>query len=67
MSPEVKKTVKKIYEQINTAEFAEKWMAEAAAGQKKLQERIKGEAHHGIESAGRRVRSLMPYLSGEDN
>lgn len=67
VSPEVKKTIEKIYEQIANAEFARKWMAEAAAGQEKLKEKIKGEATHGIESAGRRVRSLMPYLSGEDD
>ncbi len=67
VSPKVKKTIEKIYERIESGEFAKEWMAEANAGQKKLLNCIKDETKHEIETAGRRVRSLMPYLSGEDN
>lgn len=67
VSPEMKKTAETVLERIESGEFAKDWMAEAAAGQKKLKDNINNEAKHRIESAGRRVRSLMPYLSGDDD
>lgn len=66
VSPQVKATMAKALDRIQSGEFAREWMTEANAGQKKLKESLDGEAKHPIEKAGRRVRSLMPYLSEEE-
>jgi ketol-acid reductoisomerase len=55
-----------ILEQIRSGEFAKGWMAEADGSQKNLEKLINGEAKHPIEKAGRRMRSLMPYLSEDE-
>lgn len=64
--PQAKETLVEILQRIQSGEFAKGWMTEAKAGQKNLKKMINGEAKHPIEKAGRRMRSLMPYLSEED-
>jgi ketol-acid reductoisomerase len=66
VSPAVKDSMAAILERIQSGDFAKQWMAEAGEGQKNLKKSIEGEAKHPIEKAGRRMRSLMPYLSEED-
>ena len=65
VSPEVKQTMKSALERIQSGEFATGWLEEEKAGQKRLKEKIEQEARHPIEKAGRRVRSLMPYLNDD--
>lgn len=65
VSPDVKRTMAALLERIQSGEFAKGWMAEEGTGQKHLKERIEQETKHPIEKAGRRIRSLMPYLSDE--
>lgn len=67
VTPEIKKAIEGVLDRIESGRFAKDWMKEAASGQKKLSQWIKSEFEHPIEPAGRRVRSLMPYLSGEDD
>lgn len=66
VSPEVRETMAALLERIQSGEFARGWMAEEDTGQKHLKEKIDQETKHPIEKAGRRIRSLMPYLSEED-
>ncbi|MGD8414911.1 MAG: ketol-acid reductoisomerase [Candidatus Latescibacterota bacterium] len=65
VTPEVKRTMEEVLERIRSGEFARDWLAEEQAGQKNLKQKIEKEARHPIEKAGRRVRSLMPYLNEE--
>lgn len=65
ITSQTRKTLDEILQRIQSGEFARRWMAEAESGQKNLKKQINGEAKHPIEKAGRRVRSLMPYLSEE--
>ncbi len=66
VTPQTKEKLKTILEQIRSGEFAKGWMAEAHGSQKNLEKLINGEAKHPIEKAGRRMRSLMPYLSEDE-
>lgn len=65
VSEDVGREMKAALERIRSGEFAREWIAENEAGQKRLKQRIENEARHPIEKAGRRVRSLMPYLNEE--
>jgi ketol-acid reductoisomerase len=66
VSGDVKQTMAALLEHIRSGEFARGWMEEEESGQKNLKRRIEEEAKHPIEKAGRRMRSLMPYLSDEE-
>jgi ketol-acid reductoisomerase len=59
VNDETRRTLQTILEQIESGEFARQWLAEARAGQKQLAARIRDEATHDIEPAGRAVRSLV--------
>jgi len=61
----VRKTISDILDRIESGAFAREWMKEADAGQRQLDLFIQEEARHPMEPAGRRVRSLMPHLSGD--
>jgi ketol-acid reductoisomerase len=65
ISPDVKRTMEALLDRIQSGDFAKGWMAEEDTGQKHLKDRIDQETKHPIEKAGRRIRSLMPYLSDE--
>jgi ketol-acid reductoisomerase len=62
VSKEVKKKMEDILGTIESGKFADGWRREAASGRKRLAEKIEQEARHPIETAGERVRELMPYL-----
>jgi ketol-acid reductoisomerase len=59
VSDETRRTLEKILDDIESGRFAKKWLDEARAGQPKLQERMRTEATHEIEAAGRAVRNIM--------
>jgi ketol-acid reductoisomerase len=63
VSPEVRRILATQLKRIQSGEFARAWMAEAENGQKQLKDKIEKETKHPIEKAGRRMRSLMPYLN----
>jgi ketol-acid reductoisomerase len=66
VTPQTKETMNTILEQIRSGEFAKGWMAEAEGSKRNLETLISGEAKHPIEKAGRRMRSLMSYLSEDE-
>jgi ketol-acid reductoisomerase len=57
--------LREVLKSIESGEFAAGWREESRAGQKNLNEYVDKEARHDVESAGRRVRKLMPYLKEE--
>lgn len=59
VSQESRRVLEAILDELESGEFARRWLAEARAGQKQLAARIRDEATHDIEPAGRAVRSLM--------
>ena len=52
--------------EIESGDFAREWVAEAAAGSPRLRELQAKDAAHGIEEAGRKVRSMMPWLEDDE-
>jgi ketol-acid reductoisomerase len=60
----VRDRIEVVLDDIESGAFAREWMAEADQGQPHLDAGISEESQHPLEHAGRRVRALMPYLSG---
>lgn len=60
--PDIERRMKKLLGEIEAGRFAKRWMEESESGATTLKEKLKAEAQHRSESAGRRVRALMPYL-----
>jgi ketol-acid reductoisomerase len=58
VTDETRRALEKILDDIESGRFAERWLAEARAGQKQLDARIEREARDAIEPAGRAVRAL---------
>ncbi len=59
VNDEARRTLQTILDEIESGEFAKRWLTEARAGQKQLAARIRDEATHDIEPAGRAVRALV--------
>ena len=66
VTPEVRDAMAAVLERIQSGQFARDWIAEADSEQDRLKKFIAAESKHPIEKAGRRVRSLMPWLNEED-
>jgi len=65
ITEETRKEMRKILEEIRSGKFAQEWVAEHAAGKPRFVEfRKKGQAHP-IESIGRRLRAMMPWMPRE--
>jgi ketol-acid reductoisomerase len=63
ITPATKKSMQKILKEIQTGKFAREWVAESESGRAKFNElRAAGEKHP-IEEVGKRLRSMMPWLS----
>ncbi len=59
VSAQTRRTLEKILDELESGQFAKRWLSEARAGQKSLAARRGDEAAHDIERAGRAVRELM--------
>ncbi len=55
-----------LLDDIESGRFAREWVQEHRSGRGKLRERLEADAQHPIESAGRKVRGLMPWLEEEE-
>jgi ketol-acid reductoisomerase len=63
INEKTKKEMKKVLSEIQSGEFAKKWMAENRSGRKDfLRMREKGAAHQ-LEKVGERLRSMMPWIA----
>jgi ketol-acid reductoisomerase len=67
VTDDTRQRLREVLTSIENGEFADGWSAETAQGQKHLKENIDSESAHDIETAGRAVRGLMPYLEEDDH
>jgi ketol-acid reductoisomerase len=67
ISDETKRMMEELFEQIESGEFARKWLAEAGSGSKELLALIERERGLRIERVGERIRELFPEESKDVN
>jgi ketol-acid reductoisomerase len=59
ITDETRRALGAVLDDVEAGRFAREWLAQARAGQKELDRRMRDEAGHEIERAGRAVRALM--------
>lgn len=59
VNDETRRALATVLDDVESGRFARGWLAEARAGQKELDARMREESNHEIERAGREVRALM--------
>ncbi len=62
IGPEVKANMKKVLGQIQSGEFAREWIAEYEAGCPKMDELVKADESHPLETTGGDLRQMMSWL-----
>jgi len=65
IGPEVREAMKKVLAEIQSGEFAREWIAENRAGAENFERMREEAAGHQIESVGRELRSMMPWIDQE--
>jgi ketol-acid reductoisomerase len=63
ITEQTREAMRQILAEVQSGEFAKEWIAESAAGSKKLIECRQRERAHPIEEVGARLRSMMPFLT----
>ncbi len=63
VTPETKVEMKRILADIQSGRFVRDWMLECAAGQPSFKATRRGNAEHGIEEVGARLRGMMPWIA----
>ena len=63
ITPQTKKTKQKILKEIQSGKFAKEWIAESESGREKFNSLRKAGQDHQIEEVGKRLRSMMPWIS----
>ena len=66
VNDETRATMRKILAEIQSGEFASEWMAENAAGTPRLLAARAEVAEHPIETVGKQLRAMMPFLVEKD-
>ena len=66
VTAETRATMRKILDEIQSGEFAQEWVAEHAAGKPRFAEFRKRNAAHPIETVGKKLRNLMPWMRASD-
>jgi ketol-acid reductoisomerase len=62
VTPRTKAEMKKILKEIQTGKFAKEWIAESESGRAKMKELQAAGAAHQIETVGKELRAMMPFL-----
>jgi ketol-acid reductoisomerase len=65
IGPEVREAMKQVLADIQSGEFAKEWIAENRAGAENFQRMRDEAAGHQIESVGKDLRSMMPWIDQE--
>ena len=65
VNEETKAEMKRILEEIQSGEFAREWIAENHAGQENFKRMREEQASSQIETTGRELRSMMPWIETE--
>jgi ketol-acid reductoisomerase len=63
ITPATKAEMKKILEEITSGAFAEEWIAESESGRAHFNALRKEGADHAIETTGKELRAMMPWIS----
>ena len=63
---EFTKEMKKVLEEIQSGSFAKEFMAQSREGSPFLNQKREEASQHQIESVGKELRSMMPFLSAKD-
>jgi len=63
VTPATKKVMQKILKEIQSGKFAKEWIAESESGRVNFNALRKAGAEHQIESVGKNLRSMMPWIS----
>jgi len=63
VTPATKAEMKKILEEITSGKFADEWIAESESGRENFNALRKAGAEHPIETVGKELRSMMPWIS----
>jgi len=66
ITPETRKTMKKILEDIRSGRFAKEWIDENKTGAKKFKEMEAKEQNLLIEQVGKKLRALMPWINAKE-
>jgi ketol-acid reductoisomerase len=62
ITAETKKAMKQLLSEIQSGEFAKRWIAENEAGLPEYNKIRERESHHQIEEVGAKLRAMMPFL-----
>jgi ketol-acid reductoisomerase len=62
IGPEVREAMKQVLSEIQSGEFAKEWIAENRAGAENFNRQREEAADHEIESVGKDLRSMMPWI-----
>jgi len=65
IGPEVREAMKQVLAEIQSGEFAREWIAENRAGAESFNRMRDEAAGHQIESVGKELRSMMPWIDQE--
>lgn len=63
---ETREAMKKLLADIQSGSFADEWMAECVAGKKNMIEKATTQAQHPVETVGKKLRAMMPWLSNKN-
>ena len=58
--------MKKVLEEIQSGAFAKEWMAQAREGAPFLNQKREEASKHQLESIGKDLREMMPFLNAKD-
>jgi ketol-acid reductoisomerase len=61
----VRRHISEVLDDIESGRFAREWMKESKGDANRLSKRMREEMRHPSEAVGRRIRALMPFLSGD--
>jgi ketol-acid reductoisomerase len=63
INADTKAEMKKILGEIQSGKFAEEWIAESRSGRKSFHALVEAGEQHQIESVGKDLRGMMPWIS----
>ncbi len=66
ITDDTKKEMKKVLEEIQSGAFAKEWMAQAREGAPFLNQKREEASKHQLESIGKDLREMMPFLNAKD-
>ena len=66
ITDDTKKEMKKVLEEIQSGAFAKEWMAQAREGAPFLNQKREEASKHQLESIGKELREMMPFLNAKD-